>query len=202
MGFITVAAGFIQENAYIFFDAENGKAAIIDPGGDADKIAELLKNKNLTVSHILLTHGHYDHTGAVEELRRECLAPVLAHEAEEKLLLDPRQSYASAPLQLDKFLKDGDIIEVGGSKLRCIHTPGHTAGSCCFYAEDEGLLFSGDTLFLGSVGRHDLHTGNGDVLFASIKEKLYTLPGNIRVLPGHMSETTIEHEKTHNAFVR
>jgi glyoxylase-like metal-dependent hydrolase (beta-lactamase superfamily II) len=203
MSFLQLTVGTIQENTYIFFDEETGKAAVIDPGDEADVILEVIKNKNFTVTHILLTHGHYDHTGAVAELRAACSALVMAHETEDGLLLDPRQSYAAAgPVKADGFFRDGDEIEVGAGKLRVIHTPGHTAGSCCFYDEAGGVLFSGDTLFRESVGRHDLPTGDGKMLLASIKEKLITLPDETRVLPGHMSVTTIGHEKARNAFVR
>jgi len=203
MGFLALTVGNIGENTYIYFDDVNKMAAVIDPGADAGVILELLEKKGMTVTHILLTHGHYDHTGAVEEIRGATGAAVMAHKDEENLLLNPRMSYAAAgPVKADGFLSDGDTVTVGENVLRVIHTPGHTAGSCCFHAEKEGVLFSGDTLFYESVGRYDFPTGNHNALMDSIKQKLYTLPDSTTVCPGHMGETSIRHEKAHNAFVR
>jgi len=203
MGCFKLDVGMMMENCYIFFDENSGMAAIIDPGADAAYILDKLTEKNLTATHILLTHGHYDHTGAVEELRKATGAAVLACAGEEGLLTDPGKSYAAAgPLFADAFFHDNDTLNIGGKQLLVIHTPGHTAGSCCFYSKDENMLFSGDTLFKESIGRSDFATGDFDALISSIKNRLFVLPDDTRVCPGHMEESSIRHEKANNAFVR
>ena len=203
MGYIHICVGPMQMNAYVYFEEISKKAAVIDPGDDGDLILAKVKEKGLDVSYILLTHGHFDHTGAVEHIRKATGAALLAHNDENQMLLSPQISFSnSGSLKADEFIKDGDDISIGNCKLKVVHTPGHSAGSCCFYSEDEGILFSGDTLFRESVGRYDLPTGNGKTLMASIESKLFTLPDNTAVYPGHMGSTTIGHEKAANPFMR
>lgn len=206
MGYFSVCVGEVYENAYVFFDDESKRAVIIDPGAEAEKILDSVNKRGLTVEAVLLTHGHYDHTGGAEAIRDAESVDIRCHADEKAFLLDTGKSFAQEPIMPDALFNDGDDIPVGGQKLRVIHTPGHTAGSCCFYAAPDsdsgGVLFSGDTLFRESVGRHDLPTGNGQALLSSVKSKLYTLPGKTVVCPGHGEASTIAHEMAHNPFVK
>jgi glyoxylase-like metal-dependent hydrolase (beta-lactamase superfamily II) len=199
---ITLNIGYLQENSYIYYDDQAKEACVIDPGGEAERIAARAAEDGLEVKYILLTHGHYDHIGGVSALKAATGAEVLAHEDEVPVLSNTRASYAAHPLEADRYLKDGDIITLGSGKLRVIHTPGHTAGSCCYYDPDNNLLFSGDTLFRESVGRHDFPTGDKAKLIDSIKTKLFALPDETWVLPGHNQETTVKNEKLKNPFVK
>jgi len=191
-------------NAYFYYDEITLDACVIDPGGSADKFMEIIKENHLNLKYILLTHGHYDHIGAVNELKSLTGAQILAHKDEDALLkaadlnLSKLGTGKEIIVTCDQLLKHGDIIELGAGKLTVIHTPGHTAGGACFYDEDGGILFSGDTLFRGTVGRFDLPTSDGRALIASIKNKLFALPDEVKVLPGHDAATTIGHEKANN----
>jgi glyoxylase-like metal-dependent hydrolase (beta-lactamase superfamily II) len=204
MPYIGKTVGSIQTNCYIYYDEQTKIAAVVDPGGDADRIIEMIEHEGFDMKYILLTHGHYDHTGAVLDLVGEYPdIGIFAYRTEERLLQDPGMSFASfGAIKPDVLLDDGDEINVGKLTLRVIHTPGHTAGSCCYYDEEYGLLFSGDTLFCKSVGRCDLPTGNQKELVASIKNKLFVLPDDVVVLAGHMGGSTIGHEKINNVYVR
>ena len=194
-------------NVYIYYDENSKEAAIVDPGGDCVKLKELLDENKLTLKAILLTHGHFDHIGAVNELREITGAKVYAYEEEKALLASSEMNEAlrigrkDYTIECDKLLKEGDIIEICEGRLSVIHTPGHTAGGACFYDEENAILFAGDTLFKDSVGRYDLATASGEALFHSIKEKLFKLPDDTKVFPGHNSATTIGREKVHNMVV-
>jgi len=179
---------------------------LIDPGGDAELILSLIGERILRM--ILMTHGHYDHIGALATLKaRFPAAAVMIHEAEREFLSNPSLnlsgwfgagfSYAHEP---ERLLVDGaEIAMPDGSALRVLHTPGHTPGGLCFLWGD--ILFSGDTLFFEGVGRCDLLGGDEKTLLRSLREKLFTLPPETRVLPGHLNETTIAHERRHNPFL-
>ena len=155
---------------------------------------------------ILLTHGHFDHIMGLDGVLSDFPIPVYAQEEEEILLKDasynasvsygPAYTFSGA-----SYIKDGQILELAGMTIRVIHTPGHTIGGCCYYIESENVLFSGDTLFHDSVGRTDFPTGSQSQLVRSIREKLLGLPEETVVCPGHMSETTIGHEKKYNPFL-
>jgi len=194
-------------NAYIYYDESTLEAAVIDPGGSADKLMETAKEHGLTIKYILLTHGHFDHIAAVNELKALSGAFVAAFEGEGELLKNPDMNLSGIgmgkdlSITSDKLLKDGDFIEIGTGKLAVIHTPGHTSGGACYYDAENGILFSGDTLFKGTLGRYDLPTSDGATLFASIKNKLFTLPDDVKVLPGHEASTTIGCEKANNVMV-
>jgi len=194
-------------NVYFYYDENTMDAVIIDPGADCDRLLGIIEEHGLKLQAILLTHGHFDHIGAVNELREKTGVPVMAYEGENELLLNPDYNESvmigrkSLTVECDKLLKEGDIIEVGSGRLAVIHTPGHTAGGICFYDKENALLFAGDTLFKETTGRFDLVTGSEADLIDSIKNKLFKLPDNVRVLPGHNAATTIGHEKVYNFVV-
>lgn len=201
-----LAAGIYGVNCYILADDSTGKAAIIDPGGDADKVLSVLEDNELQLEYILLTHGHGDHIGGVKELMDRTNAPLYIHREDLYILQDKDKNYSSRmgdnPVELDtnNFLADGDILSLGQLKIRIIHTPGHTPGGVCILVNN--LLFSGDTLFANSIGRSDLDGGNHDQLIQSIKDKLMDLDEEITVLPGHGPASRIGIEKLTNPFLR
>ncbi|NLK27849.1 MAG: MBL fold metallo-hydrolase [Clostridiales bacterium] len=202
----TLVLGIVQTNCYILSNPISKEAIVFDPGDQAEKIEEYLSKHGLTCVGILLTHGHFDHIMAVEELAKRTGAKVYAQEEEKQLLEDP-QLNASARVHhpcsvtADEFLQDQESLTLAGFLLRVIHTPGHTAGGACYYFPELEILFSGDTLFLESIGRSDLPTGDGAVLVASIRNKLMTLEDDIQVYPGHGETTTIGHEKEYNPYL-
>ncbi|MFZ3130146.1 MAG: MBL fold metallo-hydrolase [Desulfosporosinus sp.] len=201
------AVGALGANCYLYSCLESKKAAIIDPGGDAKKIYRWVLERGVKVEYILLTHGHVDHIGGVEELRA-LLGDVLVgiHAADAEMLTDARKNLSrnvgmNVVLKgADFLLQDGQELTIGNKKLKVISTPGHSPGCVCFLS-DEGL-FSGDTLFAGSIGRTDFPGGSMPQLLKGVKEKLLILPDETRVFPGHMGETNIGAEKLYNPFLR
>ncbi|MHB8076192.1 MBL fold metallo-hydrolase [Desulfosporosinus fructosivorans] len=200
------AMGAMGANCYIFACPESKKAVIIDPGADGKRIHRWVVEKGLTVDYILLTHGHVDHIGAVDELR-VLLGNVLVgiHAGDAGMLTDGMKNLSSLMgrglvLQsADLLLQDGQEIAVGNEKLKVIATPGHSPGCVCFLS-NEGL-FSGDTLFAGSIGRTDFPGGSLDQLLKGVKDKLMILPDDTRVFPGHGEETSIGEEKRDNPYL-
>lgn len=191
--------GMLRTNCYIIFN-DNKDAIIVDPGDNFSKVKDMVLNEGLNVKAVLLTHGHFDHIGAADEIRKEYGAKIYAHELEKEILEDSfknlsSQFYEGIALKADDFFKEGDILEIAGFKIRVIHTPGHTVGGVAFYFGDYGVLFSGDTMFNGSYGRVDFPTGSMSTLMSSIKEKLLKLPDETVVFPGHNDSTTIGDEK-------
>ena len=201
-----VLCGSVGTNCYFLINTQTQETVIIDPADDAPMLSAKLKEKNLKPAAILLTHGHYDHIMAVEELRKEYGIPVIAHEEEKQILENPRGNLSTMigmpfTVKADRFVKDEELLVTAGFSIRVLHTPGHTIEGCCYYLADENLLFSGDTLFWESVGRTDFPTGSMSALVRSIKEKLMVLPESTRVYPGHMGSTSIENEKQNNPFL-
>ena len=203
-----LTVGPFQENCYVIGDAESGVGAIVDPGDEAARIALAVEQTNLEIGQILVTHAHIDHVGAVGALADEYACPVLMHaEAEPMLKQLPTQAlmmglrFGKVPT-VDRYIVDGEFLEVGGLKLESRYTPGHAPGHLAFYVESEGLVLSGDALFAGSVGRTDLFGGSMEVLMRSIRERLLTLPDETRVYSGHGPETTIGNERTYNPFLQ
>ncbi|MCL2617169.1 MAG: MBL fold metallo-hydrolase [Defluviitaleaceae bacterium] len=196
-----------QENVYVYYDEASKVGAVIDPGSDAKDIIKFLDETGLKIEYILLTHGHFDHIMAVKEVAAHTGAPVAAGVDERELLGSGTLNFAMEVygtdygVSVDVPLKDGDVLNVGGARIKVLHTPGHTKGGVCFYDEAEGVLFSGDTLFHESIGRTDFPGGNMNTLDASIKSKIYTLPPQTLIYPGHMRMTTVEHEIKNNPFV-
>lgn len=199
--------GMVQTNCYLIYDEETKRAVILDPGDKAETIIDECKSLELKPELILLTHGHFDHIMAAEAVRDEWGIKICACEKELEVLRDGtknmmiryyRKNYSLEP---DMTVKDGDVIEAAGFQFKVMETPGHTIGSCCYYMEEEKVLFSGDTLFHTSYGRVDMPTGDAMAMLASVK-KLLTLPDGVIVYPGHMDATSIEYEKKHNPLAR
>ena len=180
---------------------------IFDPGDEGERVAAYLSRENLKPAAILLTHGHFDHIMAAEELRKEWGIKICACEKELEVLRDSKKNLMmdyyrkDYTLEPDLTVCDGETFEAAGVTWKVIETPGHTIGSCCYYIESEDLLFAGDTLFRTSYGRVDLPTGDAMSMLASVK-KLLTLPETVKVYPGHMGVTSIEYEKKHNPLAR
>ena len=200
----TYPVGQIGTNCYIIFRENLKKAMIVDPGDEGVYILEQCRKLSVTPEAILLTHGHFDHIMAVEEIRRAFPQVVVYAGEEEKMLLtDPSVNLSltmSRPysLEADRYVADNETVEAAGIFAEVISTPGHTDGSVCYYMKEEDVLISGDTLFLESLGRTDMPTGDQLKIIKSIKEKLFSLPGDTMVYPGHGSVTTIGHEKSYN----
>jgi len=203
-----VQNGSFVENAFVLWDEETKKAVIVDPGDEPDRIAGCARVLGLEVTAILCTHAHIDHVGAVATLKDKLGVPVAMHSAE-RPVLDAMPAQAAmfglgnidAP-EVDRWLEDGDTVEVGDATGRVIHTPGHTPGGCCFFFEDAAILIAGDTLFQGSIGRTDLPGGSFEEIISSIKEKLLPLGEDVVAYCGHGPQTTLGMEAKHNPFVR
>ena len=196
-----IPAGMYAANCYILIDEENKLGCIVDPGGDEGIITEEIEKSNMQVKFILLTHGHLDHVEAVDALKQKYNIPVYIS-GKDKELMKNRQSVFGElwnTTEEDKEINDGDVLELGNLKIKCIETPGHTPGGMCFFVE--GVVFTGDTLFYGSIGRTDFPGGNHRELINSIKTKLMTLADDIVVLPGHERESKIKFEREHNPFL-
>lgn len=202
-----LVVGAVMTNCYIVYnensepDAASGlrECFVVDPGDYASRILQLMDSLKLECKAILLTHGHFDHIYAVDEIREKTGAPVYAGADEAELLGNCEMNVSKrirkpVEVRADKLLKDGEVIQPAGITVKTIFTPGHTQGCVCYYLRDEGLLLSGDTLFESSIGRTDLPTGNEAEIFKSITSKLLTLPADTKVYPGHGGETTIERE--------
>jgi hydroxyacylglutathione hydrolase len=203
-----LTVGPFQENCYIIGDEESGVGAIVDPGDEAARIAMAVEETNLEIGSIIVTHAHIDHVGAVVVLVDEYACPVLMHaEAEPMLRQLPTQAmmmgmrFGKVP-SVDRHVEDEEILDVGDLSLHSLYTPGHAPGHLAFYAEEEGLVLSGDALFAGSVGRVDLPGGSMEVLMRSIEDRLLTLPDDTLVYSGHGPRTTIGNERTSNPFLQ
>ena len=200
-----IVMGILENNVYFVHREGEYDAVIIDPNSQGGNLFTKLREKGLTVKGILLTHGHFDHIMGVNDLKEISGATIYASEDEENLLGDSilnssakvGKNYTVKP---DVLLKEGDVVEVGSMKFTMLKTPGHTEGSCCYYCKDEGILFSGDTLFCESAGRTDFETGSTAQLKESLK-KLMELPEEVKVYPGHGEFTTIAHEQLYNPFI-
>lgn len=198
-----VVVGPLQVNCFIVGDELSKESIIIDPGDEPDMIMDIIKKNSLKVKYILCTHGHFDHVGAVSDIKKETGAEILIHEDELIIYNAARDmaafwGYDIDPLpEPDKFVKNGDTVTIGKLSFSVLHTPGHSPGGICLYGN--GILITGDTLFEGSVGRTDFYGGDMEKLKASFK-RLMSLPNETRVLPGHGGETTIGREKMENMF--
>lgn len=197
--------GVFQTNCYVIGDEKAKIGAVIDPGGEADRILDICKKNELNIKYIILTHGHGDHIGAVTKIKAETGALVLLNEKDEYLVNGATKELIPILRNIDSFesdkhIKEGDEIEVGDLRLKVLETPGHTPGGISLAAD--GIVFSGDTLFHHSIGRTDFEQGSFDEIVKSIKEKLLVLPEGTKVYPGHGDTTFIGNEKKYNPFVR
>ncbi|WP_163193964.1 MBL fold metallo-hydrolase [Clostridium thermarum] len=202
MKVLRIPVGPLATNCYILIDEETKETAVIDPGGEAEKLIATLERNEAKVKYILLTHGHFDHTGAVIDLKNKYKAPVHVTKEDHDMIhsgaseLFNMEGYDGS---INNFIYEATVFELGSTKIKCITTPGHTPGGVCFYFDN--ILISGDTLFNGSVGRTDFVGANHRILINSIKTKLMDLPEDTVVLPGHGEETTIGREKQFNPFL-
>ena len=206
MKIVRMPVGIYAANCYLVYSEENKKAIIIDPGGDADDILAQIKDLNLNIEYIILTHGHFDHIGGVSEIKKHFNVPIAIHKKDEQFLNDDRSNLSNfiaretEGISADILLEDGDEISFGGLKALIIHTPGHTPGGISIKINDS--LFTGDTLFAGSIGRTDFPGGSYEQIISSIKNKLIIYSDDTIVYPGHGPSSTIKREKVSNPFLR
>ena len=201
----SMPVGSLQTMCYIVYNIDSKEAIVVDPGAEAAKILLWTETNGLTIKGIYLTHGHFDHIGAAKEIRDACDVKIYAYKEEDDFLQDAGMNLStmfgrSIALTADELMEDLEVLHVLGTSMQVIHTPGHTKGSVCFYFKDLNALISGDTLFFESVGRTDFPTGSSAKLVNSIQQRLFSLPDDAIVYPGHGCSTTIGHEKMHNPY--
>jgi glyoxylase-like metal-dependent hydrolase (beta-lactamase superfamily II) len=202
-------AGPIQTNAYLLTEPASGEAVLIDAPGDVWRQAEpILRSERCRLCGLWITHGHWDHTQGAAEVVRRTGAEVLAHQDDRPLIETPEvmrdhlmPGIVVEPTQVDRWLADGETLQALGEEVRVSHVPGHCPGSLMFFFPEAGVAFAGDALFRGSVGRTDLPGGDFLTLEASIREKIYTLPEETTVFPGHGGPTTVGEERDNNPHV-
>ncbi|MBN8217714.1 MAG: MBL fold metallo-hydrolase [Spirochaetes bacterium] len=207
----SLVVGPFRMNAYLLHCPETGEGVLVDPGDEAPRLLSLVEKRGVALKAIWLTHAHIDHLGAVPALRKALGVPVSLHQGD-RILAEAAKEQAALlgvggryeGVKADTLLKGNETLSFGPWRLRVLHTPGHSPGSCCFHYDGGGsddLVVTGDTLFAGSVGRTDLPGGNTDHLFASIRFKLLTLPTGTRIFPGHGAPSTIGEEIAGNPFL-
>ena len=193
----------LTTNAYFYIDEKTKHGFLVDPAAESEKLLKIIKDNGWTIEKILITHGHFDHIGAVEKLAKELNIPYYIHADGKQYLINPQMNLSSffeqnIALSGAQYLQDGDEISLTSSpdvKLKVIHTPGHTADSVVYYDKNNDVAFVGDTIFKNSVGRTDLPGGNPAQLYKSIKDKIVTLPDNTVLYSGHTEQTTVQNEK-------
>ena len=187
--------GIYFVNCYLIHEEQSKSCVCIDPGGNPDKVLKFLEEQGLTLEAILLTHGHFDHVGAVKPLAEATGCPVYLHAADLQL----PENYTAGPLYHTHTYGEGDVLELAGLTIHVLHTPGHTEGSVCLIVDD--TIFSGDTLFCHSCGRTDLPGGDPEAIMVSLA-RLKALEGDYKVLPGHNRATTLAIEREYNPFMK
>lgn len=198
--------GPVCTNCYLLVNHKTGELLVVDPGDQAQLIEKQIEKTGAKPVAILLTHGHFDHAGAAEELADKYQISIYAHEAERETLEDPGLNLCGMigehkVYHADIFVKDEEVLNLAGFSIRVFFTPGHTIGGCCYHIADEKILFSGDTLFQESVGRTDFPRGSASDLIRAIREKLMPLPDDVTVYTGHDESTLIGYERMHNPYL-
>lgn len=199
--------GMLQCNCSIFGDENTREAIVVDPGDDIAQIEAVLEKHGLRVKAIVITHAHIDHIGGAAKLKAATGAPVYLNAQDEELYrhLDMQAEWLGVPTpartEIDTEAKDGDTLTLGAAVFHVVHTPGHTQGSLCLWIPSEQKLVAGDTLFREGIGRTDLPGGDGKQILRSIETKLFALPEETVVYPGHGPSTTLGHEREHNPFL-
>lgn len=198
--------GPVQTNCYFAANEDTKELLIIDPGAQADRLADAVKEKGLKPVAVLLTHGHFDHAKAAAELAEQYQIPVYAQVEERDTLFNPALNLsgwdgAAQAYHADCYVKDEQELDLAGFHIRVFHTPGHTPGGCCYYFPYQNALFSGDTLFCMSIGRTDFPKGSASQLIQAIRDKIMKLPDETEVYPGHNETTTVGSERLHNPYL-
>lgn len=197
-----------QQNCTLVWCELSRRAAVVDPGGDLDKVRAVIKQQDVKVEQVLLTHGHMDHAGSSRALANELVVPLVGPHKDDAFWLDmmPQQAQMMGftpmpPVQPDRWLAHGDKLAVGEQVLEVLHCPGHTPGHIVFYHRLAGLVWAGDVLFAGSIGRTDFPRGDHDTLVKSIRQQLFPLGDHVRFIPGHGPMSTFGDERSSNPFV-
>lgn len=203
-----LTVGPLATNCFLLGDEQTQEGVIIDPGSDAERILEAVAESELNIKSIIGTHAHFDHIGAIPQLKRSLNCNFLLHQEDLPFVRNSRQSALNWGFDIEQvsdpdiFFVDGEVIHVGSLDLQVIHTPGHSPGSVSLYMAENNMLFSGDTLFYRSIGRTDLPGGSMEHIIDSIRNRLYTLPDVTLAYTGHGESTNIGDEKKHNYFVQ
>lgn len=200
--------GNLKNNTYIAISDNEKNAVIIDPSYEPERIIEYISGLGLTLKAMLITHGHFDHIAAAPMIKKHMDVPVITHEEEAKIMSDPIKNLSTYFIakqivaEADTYVKDNEVLDFGdGLTFKAIVVPGHSAKSVCYYNQEDGVVFTGDTLMAGSVGRTDYYHGSSEDLCKAISARLIFLPKETKVYPGHGFETTIGHEKQYNPFL-
>ena len=201
---MTIAVGPIAQNAHIIWSKSDGRAVVVDPGEEGEKIYRRLSELGLTLEKILITHGHFDHVGGARFLKERTGADVCIHEADAGMMRNASVQAAMFGLGVpeppapDIFLKDGDVVRLADQEIKVVHTPGHSPGHIAFVSR--GMAFVGDLIFAGAIGRTDLPGGSFETLLRSVREKIFTLPPETILYSGHGPATTVGEEMRSNPF--
>lgn len=197
--------GMVGTNVYLIINHDTNESILFDPADQMNEIATMIEKSGSKLKAVLLTHGHFDHVTALEEVKQKYQVPVYANKLEKDTLSTPNINLSSGhgyqlSVTADEWLEDGTELELAGMKVKAISTPGHTAGGMCYYIEAADMLISGDTLFAASVGRTDFPGGSMATIVRSVKDKLLILPDDTKVFPGHGESTSIAYEKKYNPY--